>query len=117
MSQDFPRFKFPLTLLQWPWKRQISPHFEEGTGQSLAWVKSFKPFEPNQQEKFDLCNIGMPPFNCGCTTLFTSVLFRPAVGLRIPAVHQRCCAQIIGSVTIHDLLMFSKNISDWAAIW
>jgi len=115
MSQDFPRFKFPRILLQWPWKRQISPHFEEA-GQSLAWAKSFKPFEPNQQEKFDLCNFGMPPLNCGCMTLFRSVLFRPAVGLRIPAVHQRYCAQKIESVTIHDLLMFFKNISDWAAI-
>lgn len=50
------RFKLPDTLVDWHWERRLNPHYAAAKAQSSAWLRSFKPFEPIQQRKFDLCD-------------------------------------------------------------
>ena len=59
MSESATQFKLPLALARWPWERRLVSHYLEVKAESDAWVQSFQPFEPEEQRKFDLCNLSM----------------------------------------------------------
>jgi len=59
MSESSTQFELPTPLTVWPWERRLNPHYPEVKAESDAWVQSFKPFEPEEQKKFDLCNLSL----------------------------------------------------------
>ncbi|EGN95075.1 hypothetical protein SERLA73DRAFT_187364 [Serpula lacrymans var. lacrymans S7.3] len=53
------RFRFPDTMSNWPWTRQISPFYESVKAESSAWVESFKPFDERTQKAFNRCDFSL----------------------------------------------------------
>ena len=60
MASDTQKLSFyiPETMTDWPWERQMNPHYEEAKVASDAWLKSLKPFSKASQRAFDKCNNG-----------------------------------------------------------
>ena len=50
----------PETLLSWPWKRYINPHYESCKVESSKWFESLNAFSPDKQREFGKYNLGMP---------------------------------------------------------
>jgi len=66
MSESSTQFELPTPLAVWPWERRLNPHYPEVKAESDAWVQSFKPFEPEEQQKFDLCNLSTYKLRLTC---------------------------------------------------
>ncbi|TBU23980.1 terpenoid synthase [Dichomitus squalens] len=43
----------PDTMAAWPWPRKFNPLYDEVNAESLAWVKSYKPYTPESQVAHD----------------------------------------------------------------
>jgi hypothetical protein len=50
------RITFPDVMADWPWRRRISPYFEEVRAESMAWFRTFNTFGPKAQRIFEECN-------------------------------------------------------------
>ncbi|KAK0624077.1 terpenoid synthase [Immersiella caudata] len=48
--------KVPDFLRNWPWKRQLSKHYEEAKAESVEWVDGFRAFDPESQDAFNRCD-------------------------------------------------------------
>ena len=48
----------PNTLANWPWRRQISPHYEEVKAASRAWVDKHAHFFKRGLEELDKADVG-----------------------------------------------------------
>lgn len=53
-----PQFYLPDPLAQWPWKRELNPHYEQVKPTSEAWLHSFQLLDAKSQKSFDRCNFG-----------------------------------------------------------
>ncbi|PPR02301.1 hypothetical protein CVT24_011639 [Panaeolus cyanescens] len=53
------QFRLPVLLLNWPWTRRLSPHYEQAKRDSSAWVESFKPFGAKGQRAFNACDLNL----------------------------------------------------------
>lgn len=48
----------PDLLDNWPWRRCLSPYYEEAKQQSSSWVRSLAPFRSEKgQRAFDACDL------------------------------------------------------------
>lgn len=54
-----PQFYLPDPLAQWPWKRELNPHYERVKPASEAWVRSFRFLDARSQKSFDRCNFAL----------------------------------------------------------
>jgi hypothetical protein len=54
----FTQFYLPDPLAQWPWLRQLNPHYTEVKPESEAWLRSFETLDAKSQRSFDRCNFG-----------------------------------------------------------
>ena len=48
----------PNTLATWPWRRQISPHYEEVKAASRAWVDKHARFFKRGLEELEKADVG-----------------------------------------------------------
>ena len=48
----------PDTLATWPWRRQISPHYEEVKAASRAWVDKHARFFKRGLEELEKADVG-----------------------------------------------------------
>ena len=58
----------PDTMVDWPWPREINPHYEEVSAKSTAWIYTFcnsiKSFDLKKViKKTDPCRHTVVPFN------------------------------------------------------
>lgn len=54
-----PQFDLPDPLVQWLWKRELNPYFEQVKPASEAWVHSFQFLDAKSQNSFDRCNFAL----------------------------------------------------------
>ncbi|KAI9442038.1 terpenoid synthase [Lactarius psammicola] len=54
-----PQFYLPDPLAQWPWKRELNPHYEQVKPASEAWVRSFRFLNAKSQKSFNRCNFAL----------------------------------------------------------
>ncbi|THH07217.1 hypothetical protein EW146_g9384, partial [Bondarzewia mesenterica] len=52
-------YTLPDTLRNWPWTRIISPYYRAAQAESVAWLESFKPFNPQAQIAFNKCDFSL----------------------------------------------------------
>jgi len=48
----------PDTLATWPWRREISPHYEEVKAASRAWVEKYAHFFKRGLEQLEKADVG-----------------------------------------------------------
>ena len=48
----------PDTMAAWPWPRKFNPLYDEVEAESIAWLKSYKPYTPESQVAHDKGEIG-----------------------------------------------------------
>jgi hypothetical protein len=53
-----PQLCLPDPLAQWPWERELNPHYEQVKPASEAWVRSFQFLDVKSQKSFDRCKFG-----------------------------------------------------------
>ena len=58
MSDPVQMLYIPQTMVNWPWPREINPHYKEISAESNAWFHSFKAFSERSQLAFDKCDFG-----------------------------------------------------------
>ncbi|EJD00099.1 terpenoid synthase [Fomitiporia mediterranea MF3/22] len=49
----------PELLANWPWPREINPHYEEVKKEADAWFRSFNAFSTRSQLAFDKCDFAL----------------------------------------------------------
>ncbi|KAI0355479.1 terpenoid synthase [Trametes cingulata] len=49
----------PDFMANWPWPRRIHPLYEDVSAESIAWLRSLAPFDPESQLAFEKCNFGL----------------------------------------------------------
>ncbi|KAJ3514441.1 hypothetical protein NLJ89_g2384 [Agrocybe chaxingu] len=54
-----PTIYIPDTLRNWPWPREINPHYEECKRESAAWVEKFGAFSAKAQKAFNKCDFNL----------------------------------------------------------
>ena len=58
MSEPVQMLYLPDTMANWPWTREINPHYEEVSAESNAWFHNFNAFTKRSQLAFDKCDFG-----------------------------------------------------------
>ncbi|KAJ6495182.1 terpenoid synthase [Mycena sanguinolenta] len=58
-DRDRVQLLFPDTLRNWPWPRDLSPHFEVAKEESAAWFETFNAFSPKAQKAFNRCDFNL----------------------------------------------------------
>ncbi|KAJ7835226.1 terpenoid synthase [Mycena leptocephala] len=53
------QFCIPDTLRNWPWPRQLNPHYQVCKEESSAWCESFHAFSPKAQKAFNRCDFNL----------------------------------------------------------
>ncbi|KAF8871974.1 isoprenoid synthase domain-containing protein [Infundibulicybe gibba] len=52
-------FRIPDLLRNWPWPRQLNPHYSVCNAESIAWCEALGAFSPKSQVAFNSCAIGL----------------------------------------------------------
>ena len=50
------RIFIPNIFAQWPWPRQINPHYAVVKKEADAWITSFQVFSPKAQDAYNRCD-------------------------------------------------------------
>ncbi|KAI0306221.1 terpenoid synthase [Multifurca ochricompacta] len=54
-----PQLYLPDPLAQWPWLRELNPHYAEIKPESDAWLHGFESLDAKSQNSFDRCNFAL----------------------------------------------------------
>ncbi|KAF8870958.1 terpenoid synthase [Infundibulicybe gibba] len=70
IPQFHSQTSIPDLLRNWPWPRQINPHYFVCNGESTAWCEDLKAFSPKSQDAFNRCALAGCRVGCDLMSLF-----------------------------------------------